>query len=78
MLGTFDPLQEKTKTATIVGVALQNSSGQNPALDANHEADGFLRQNSSNCITGSCVDGICKKGAFNFWTIQPRTQADIG
>jgi hypothetical protein len=74
VLGSFDPLQAKTKTATVVGM-LHNSSGQNPALDANGRT--IPCTDSGQCITGTCVDSICKKGAFNFWTIQPRTQADI-
>jgi hypothetical protein len=25
----------------------------------------------------TCVQGTCRRGVYNFWTIEPRTAADI-
>jgi hypothetical protein len=73
-LGTFDPLMTKGKTLTVVGM-LRNNSGQNSVLDANGMEISCSAQVV--CATGSCIDGVCKKGVYNFWTIYPRSQADI-
>jgi hypothetical protein len=29
------------------------------------------------CVTGTCVEGFCRKGAFNFWTVHARGASDI-
>ncbi len=72
--GAFDPIASTGKTATVVGM-LVNNSGQNPELDGNGMTIPCSATNV--CLAGTCVSGICKKGAYNFWTIQPRTPADI-
>jgi hypothetical protein len=74
VLGTFDPLVAKTKTATIVGM-LRNNSGQNPYIDANGNT--ISCSATTPCAKGTCIDGTCFKNAFNFWTIDPRRQEDI-
>jgi hypothetical protein len=74
-LGNFDPVMQKGQTITAVGM-LRNNSGQNPYLDQNGKTIpcDVVQQD---CIQGVCVDNICKKGPFNFWTVNPRTPADI-
>jgi len=75
LLGSFDPLKNVGATITVVGM-LRNNSGQNPYLDPNGMT--IPCDDVTNiCQMGACVDGICKKGAFNFWTIAPRTPADV-
>jgi hypothetical protein len=74
VLGTFDPLAEKNKTATVVGM-LRNNSGQNPYIDPNGNA--ISCSATVPCAKGTCIDGTCYKNAFNFWTIDPRRQEDI-
>ncbi len=72
-LGTFDPLQHMGGKITAVGM-LRNFSGQNdvtaPPTDCTKDMD---------CMTvgGTCVEGSCKKGAFNFWQVTPRDQTDL-
>jgi hypothetical protein len=74
-LGNFDPVAQKGQTITAVGM-LRNNSGQNPYLDVNGMTIpcDVVQQD---CLQGVCVDNICKKGPFNFWTVNPRTPADI-
>lgn len=74
VLGTFDPLMVKGKSATFVGM-LRNNSGQNPYLDANGNAISCSDQVP--CAKGTCITGTCYKNAFNFWTITPRRAEDI-
>jgi hypothetical protein len=74
-LGAFDPLVNVGKTVTITGM-LRNNSGQNPELDNNNQTIA-CDPTENPCALGSCINGICMKGAFNFWTIQPRTPADV-
>jgi hypothetical protein len=75
VLGTFDPLQHRGGAITVVGM-LRNNSGQNPYLDGNGNT--IACDDVTNpCVQGGCVGGICKKGAFNFWTVNPRSGADI-
>jgi hypothetical protein len=73
-LGSFDPLANVGKTVTVTGM-LRNNSGQNPILDINGMA--ISCDDHTQCLTGTCVQGQCKKGVFNFWTIDPRTPADV-
>lgn len=76
VLGTFDPLANQTKSITVTG-ALRNFSGQNPAepltvcaAKSDCAAAGFSSSTE-------CVEGLCRKGAFNFWNILPRDPSDI-
>jgi len=74
VFGTYDPLMNRGKTLTVVGM-LRNNSGQNPVLDANNQP--IYCDMSTPCAKGNCVAGQCVKNPFNFWTINPRTPADI-
>ncbi len=74
VLGTFDPLQVIGKTVTITGM-LRNNSGQNPETDANGMT--IACSASTPCTKGTCVNNLCMKGSFNFWTIDPRRQEDV-
>jgi hypothetical protein len=74
MLGSFDPLQSRGKTLTVTGM-LRNNSGQNSYTDAS--GNPIACDANTPCANGTCVGGICKKGAFNFWTINPRTPDDV-
>jgi hypothetical protein len=73
-LGTYDPIQSVGKTVQITGM-LKNNSGQNPVLDAQGNTIGC--DDASPCATGKCIDGLCRKNPFNFWTIIPRTAQDV-
>jgi hypothetical protein len=76
LFGTFDPLANQTKSITVTG-ALRNFSGQNPQVPETACTD------KSDCTAAGfptstdCVEGLCRKGAYNFWTILPRTPSDI-
>jgi hypothetical protein len=74
-LGTYDPLANVGKMISFTGM-LRNNSGQNPVLDANNQPVSCDPVNLP-CQKGSCVQGMCLKGAFNFWTINPRTPTDV-
>ena len=74
-LGGFDPLKNVSKKLTVVGM-LRNNSGQNAYADANGNPITCSPTNA--CAQGTCgPDGICKKAAYNFWTIVPRTPDDV-
>lgn len=73
-LGSFDPLKNVGKSITVTGM-LRNNSGQNPALDGN--GNKIACSASAPCAKGTCMGGYCYKGAFNFWTISPRSPADV-
>ncbi len=75
LLGTFDPLMNVGKTIAVTGM-LRNNSGQNLVLDANKMPIDCDPVNTP-CVTGTCIEAQCKKGAFNFWTINPRTPTDV-
>jgi hypothetical protein len=74
VLGTFDPLQNVGKTLTVVGM-LRNNSGQNPELDGSGQK--IACSATAPCSKGTCMAGYCYKGAFNFWTLNPRSPADV-
>ena len=74
ILGNFDPTQQIGKTATFVGM-LQNHSGQNPETDANGNM--IACSATVSCAAGTCTNGFCYKGAYNFWTLLPRRQEDV-
>jgi hypothetical protein len=74
VFGSYDPTTTANKMVTVVGM-LRNNSGQNPVLDVNNMPISCDAANP--CNKGSCVDGKCMKGAFNFWVIDPRTPADV-
>jgi hypothetical protein len=74
VFGGFDPLTKVGASVTVVGM-LQNNSGQNPYLDAN--GNPITCSTQSPCAMGTCISNLCKKGSFNFWTVHPRTPADI-
>jgi hypothetical protein len=74
LLGSYDPLMNIGKTMTITGM-LRNNSGQNPELDANNM--NIACSTANPCAKGTCVSGICMKGPYNFWTINPRTPEDV-
>lgn len=73
-LGTFDPLANREKMVQVTGM-LRNNSGQNPVLDVNNMPISCDATNP--CVKGNCVEGQCVKNPFNFWTIVPRTPADV-
>jgi hypothetical protein len=54
---------------------LRNNSGQNPELDANGQK--IACSATAPCSKGTCMAGYCYKGSFNFWTLNPRSPADI-
>jgi hypothetical protein len=80
-IGSFDPLtlrgalksDPNPQVVTVVGV-LQNFSGQNeetvPPTDCRNDTDCMN-------VGGTCVEGSCKKGVYNFWNVIPRDQSDI-
>jgi len=74
IFGTYDPTMSANKMITMTGM-LRNNSGQNPVLDVNNQPISCDANNP--CSKGSCVEGQCMKGAFNFWTIDPRTPDDV-
>ena len=74
-MGSFDPLKSIGTTVTMVGM-LRNNSGQNPILDVNGMTVP-CNDTTLICDQGTCVDGVCKKGAFNFWTVNPRDASDV-
>jgi hypothetical protein len=75
VFGTWDPTTTANMMVTVTGM-LRNNSGQNPVLDANNMPIS-CDPNTNPCAKGSCVEGQCLKGAFNFWTIDPRTPDDV-
>jgi hypothetical protein len=74
VMGSFDPLQNIGNTITVTGM-LQNHSGQNPILDPNGNIVSCTPQMP--CSKGTCIMGECYKNAYNFWTVIPRSAADI-
>lgn len=80
------------RTLTVTGM-LKNSSGQNQACKGGPDVactsnDDCLQaalnpdlQKIPGCgaalVNANCVEGSCRKGAFNFWTVQPRLPSDI-
>jgi hypothetical protein len=70
----FDVTQLSGKPVTVTGM-LKNSSGQNPVLDATGSQ--IQCDDQTTCATGTCVSGICKKNAFNFWTVVIRDASDL-
>lgn len=73
-LGNFDPTKSIGSTLDVIGM-LQNHSGQNAYTDA--AGNEISCSNTVPCAKGTCIQGTCYKGAYNFWTILPRTAADI-
>jgi len=75
-VGTFDPTVMAGQDVTVRGM-LKNSSGQNSQLTD----DGFtISCNAdSDCPLSSntCINNICKRGPFNFWTITARGSEDL-
>jgi hypothetical protein len=74
VVGPYDPTMMVGKAATFTGM-LRNSSGQNPVLDASGKTLTCDAQTA--CLTGTCVEGECRKNPYNFWTIVVRDQNDI-
>jgi hypothetical protein len=74
VVGTFDPLQNIGKPVKFVGM-LRNSSGQNPVTDVNGNM--VACDAATPCVTGTCVEAFCRRGAFNFWTVNVRGSSDI-
>jgi hypothetical protein len=74
IVGNFNPLDHRGETITVRGM-LRNNSGQNPVTDASGVT--ITCSDTTPCATGTCVEGECRKGAFNFWTIQARSTADV-
>lgn len=72
--GGFDATANVGKTLTVTGM-LRNNSGRNPVLDS--EGNPVACNDSLPCGSGTCLGGVCMKGAFNFWSIVVRTPADI-
>ena len=77
-LGNFDPLvlTPKKSKITVTGM-LRNASGQKdttspPTLCATTKdcADQGL-------ASSTCVEGSCRNGVYNFWSIVPRDPSDI-
>ena len=86
-LGTLDPIKCMPKSVTgngcnitVTGM-LKNSSGQNDDLGTTGKAT--VCRSPSDCVAAGlaasdpCVEGTCKNGVYNFWTIVPRTADDI-
>lgn len=85
-------MNRKTALATFTGM-LRNSSGQNDAckgtagpqsVACRGDADcaaAAARQADPTCRTNlgkaSCVEGSCRRGVYNFWTVQLRSAADL-
>jgi hypothetical protein len=74
-LGSFTPLAHVGATATFVGM-LQNHSGQNPVVDPTTGST-VACSDANPCTKGTCQQGICYKGAYNFWTLMPRKPEDV-
>lgn len=74
LMGKFDATQNVGKALTVTGM-LRNNSGQNPVLGPDNQP--ISCSSTVPCSKGTCIGGICLKGAFNFWTINPRAEADI-
>jgi hypothetical protein len=74
VVGTFDATASVGKNATFRGM-LKNASGQNVVPDA--MGNPISCDAATPCASGTCVDGQCKKGAYNFWTIVVRDSSDI-
>lgn len=74
VVGSFDLVANVGKTVTIVGM-LKNSSGQNAYLDAS--GDPVACDAATPCGMGTCVEGLCRKNPFNFWTVLTRGASDV-
>jgi hypothetical protein len=74
VVGNFDPVNMIGQPATVRGM-LKNSSGQNAVTDAAGNPVACMPDGS--CSTGTCVSGICKKMAYNFWTVTVRGPEDV-
>ena len=86
-LGSFDPLQctpqSVSSTGCLITVTgmLKNSSGQVDDLGSAGGAPTACKT-SADCVAAGlgsdpCVEGTCKKGLYDFWTILPRSASDI-
>ena len=91
--GDFNPLTSGGATITITGMLRNSSGqndackGIGPPVDCATTADcGKAASNpqySAACqaklmgASVSCVEGTCRRGAFNFWTVVPRDVTDI-
>lgn len=74
VVGGYDPLKNVGKTVSFTGM-LKNASGQNDHVD---EAGNKITCDAvTPCARGTCVDGICKRNPFNFWTIVVRDARDV-
>lgn len=72
----FDALGKQGKMVTVTGV-LKNSSGQNPASTPPTACKTDDDCAAAGLGTATCVEAICRRGPFNFWTILPGDPSDI-
>jgi hypothetical protein len=80
-IGAFNPLVLRgaagpvanPQTVTVIGM-LRNFSGQNEVT--NPPTDCKVDNDCMN-VGGTCVEGSCKKGPYNFWNVVPRDESDI-
>lgn len=72
----FDPTKVVGSSVTVNGM-LKNSSGQNKDVDAN--GDPLTCSASTPCANANdtCLNNICYKGPYNFWTIVLRDGDDL-
>ena len=50
--------------------------GADPMNDQ-YTAPGDTKSCTARLTGATCVEGTCRRGAFNFWTVVPRNAADI-
>lgn len=74
VVGTFDPTKLLAQPATIRGM-LKNSSGQNEVTDA--RGNPIKCDPQTVCASGTCVNGLCMKKPYNFWTVVVRGPEDV-
>lgn len=73
-LGTFNPLENIDRKIQVTGM-LRNMSGQNEATTPPTPCTDDAA--CKGLGAGGCVEGTCKRGPYNFWSIVPRDAADI-
>lgn len=74
VIGNLDPVNQVGQTVTVRGM-LKNASGRNPYLDADGKP--VTCGAVTPCAQGTCLDGVCKKNPFNFWSVVVRDRSDV-
>jgi len=72
----FDPTKLVGTMITVDGM-LKNSSGQNEDLDADSNPQTCMTAADCSNTKDTCLNNICYKAAYNFWTVVLRSGADI-